>query len=137
MLNSKAKIRTTGTDTKIRTHLSHLVPRPANNKEDKLDKLRGRLRPRVRQRPKNKVGVPHMGGFAANLQNVRKESNLAGSFGVRTRVATGRLGHLDMEEEGRESQEDFDYEEYDNSWYDMLEEVRTEKENECMYTCTG
>ena len=134
VLNSKAKIRTTGTDTKIRTHLSHLVPRPANNKEDKLDKLRGRLRPRVRQRPKNKVGVPHMGGFAANLQNVRKESNLAGSFGVRTRVATGRLGHLDMEEEGRESQEDFDYEEYDNSWYDMLEEVRTEKENECMYT---
>ena len=69
-----------------------------------------------------------MGGFAANLQNVQKEENIRGSFGVRTRVATGRRGQL--EEEGRESQEDFssqDYQEYDDSWYDMLEEVRTRK----------
>ena len=124
MLNSKAKIRTPGMDAKLRTQLSHMVPRPAHDNQDELDKLRGRLRPQVRHRPKNKVGVPHMAGFAANLQNVRKEESLPGSFGVR--VATGRRGTL--EEEGRESQEDYgftrDYEEYDDSWYDLLEEVR-------------
>ena len=123
MLNSKAQVKTAGSDAKLRTHLSHMVPRPATKNQDQFDTLRGRLRPRVRQRPKNKVGVPHMGGFAANLQHVLKEENLAGSFGVRTRVATGRLGELG-EEEGRGSEEDFDYQEYDNSWYDMLEEVR-------------
>ena len=124
MLNSKANIRTAGADTKLRTHLGHMVPRPANNKNDKLDILRGRLRPRVRQRPKNKVGVPNMGGFAANLKTVLKEENLPGSYGVRTRVATGRRGEL--EEKGRESHEDFnDYQEYDDSWYEMLEEVST------------
>ena len=72
----------------------------------------------MRHRPKNKLGVPHMAGFAANLQNVRKEESLPGSFGVR--VATGRRGTL--EGEGRDYSRD--YEEYDDSWYDLLEEVR-------------
>ena len=124
MLNNSAKIRTAGQDAKIRTQLSQMVPRAPTNKDSELDVLRGRLRPRLRPKNKNKMGVPHMGGFAANLQNVRKEANMAGSFGVRTRVATGRIGEA-LEEEGRESNEDFDYtEEYDDSWYDMLDEVR-------------
>ena len=123
-LNNSAKIRTAQQDAKIRTQLSQMVPRAPTNKESELDVLRGRLRPRLRPKTKNKMGVPHMGGFAANLQNVRKEANMAGSFGVRTRVATGRIGEA-LEEEGRESNEDFDYtEEYDDSWYDLLDEVR-------------
>ena len=40
MLNSKAKIRTPGMDAKLRTQLSHMVPRPANDNQDELDKLK-------------------------------------------------------------------------------------------------